>query len=207
MSAELFAGSIIILLFSIILHEVMHGLAALYFGDHTAERAGRLTLNPLPHIDPIGSILLPALGLIFGGVIFGWAKPVPVNPLNFRDIRTGELVVSLAGVAANLVLAVLAAILFHLFGNSLFYPIFGDLMTTVVEFNLLLFVFNLIPIPPLDGSKVLMVFLPANLEITYRRLEQYGFMILMLVFFTPLGIPIRILIFWLRNFLRSILGV
>lgn len=207
MDAQVFAGSIVILLFSIILHEVMHGLAALYYGDHTAEKAGRLTLNPIPHIDPIGSLLLPAMGLLFGGAIFGWAKPVPVNPLNFRNIRQGELVVSLAGVTANFFLAIVAAILFHLLGNNFYYPTFSNLMSNAVQINLLLAVFNLIPIPPLDGSKVVMTFLPPHLELSYRRLEQYGFMILIFLFFTPLGIPLRILIFTVINTLRSILGV
>jgi Zn-dependent protease len=207
MDAELFAGSILILLFSIIVHEVAHGLAALYYGDHTAQHAGRLTLNPIPHIDLIGSILLPAMGFLFGGMIFGWAKPVPVNPFNFRNIRQGELVVALAGVTANLILATIAAILFHLFGNTLFFPTFSLLMTNAVQINLLLMVFNLIPIPPLDGSKVLMTFLPPHLELSYKRLEQYGFMILIFLFFTPLGTPLRLFIYYVMNFFRSLLGV
>src|SRR5687768_2967999 len=112
---EFFALSIVILLFSIIVHEVMHGYAALKFGDTTAQRAGRLTLNPIPHIDLFGTILLPGL-LIFTGspILFGWAKPVPVNPLNFSNIRKGELIVSAAGVLSNFALAIIAAIIFHI---------------------------------------------------------------------------------------------
>src|SRR3989338_5623076 len=112
---EFFATSIIILLFSVIIHEVMHGLMALKFGDHTAQNAGRLTLNPIPHIDLFGTILLPAL-LIFTGspILLGWAKPVPVNPLNFSNIKKGELLVALAGILANFGLAILAATIFHI---------------------------------------------------------------------------------------------
>lgn len=111
---EFFALSIIVLLFSVIVHEVMHGVVALRFGDTTAQRAGRLTLNPIPHIDLFGTILLPAL-LIFTGspILFGWAKPVPINPLNFSNIRRGELFVSAAGILANFGLAVAAAVIFH----------------------------------------------------------------------------------------------
>lgn len=193
MTPATLAGAIVILLFSIILHEVMHGLAALFFGDRTAKLAGRLTLNPLPHIDPIGSILLPAMGLFSGyllGVsspIFGWAKPVPVNPLHFSNIRLGELSVALAGVSANLAIAAVAAGLFHLFDQTLLFPEFAKLMSIAVSMNLLLAFFNLLPIPPLDGSKVLMVFLPPQLAAQYRSLERYGFLILMIILFTPLG--------------------
>src|SRR5258708_9874631 len=126
MNPEVLAISLVILLFSVIVHEVMHGLVALKFGDHTAEHAGRLTLNPIPHIDPIGTILLPAIFLILPLVtgvpsrfFIGWAKPVPVNPLNFTNIRNGELLVSLAGIASNVTLALLAAIIYHLL------PLFG----------------------------------------------------------------------------------
>src|SRR5712692_8905191 len=115
MNPEFLALSIIILLFSVIVHEVMHGLVALQFGDHTAEDAGRLTLNPLPHIDLVGTILLPLFFILFHpGFFIGWAKPVPVNPLNFSNIRKGELFVSLAGVASNFTLALASAILYHL---------------------------------------------------------------------------------------------
>lgn len=201
------AGTLVILVFSIVLHEVMHGVAALYYGDRTAQKLGRLTLNPIPHMDLVGSILLPTVGILFGGFIFGWAKPVPVNPLNFKDIRQGELVVSLAGVAANLVLAIIAAILFHLFGNTLFFPTFSSILSNAIQINLLLMVFNLIPIPPLDGSKVLMTFLPENLAISYQRLEQYGFLIIMFLFFTPVGIPLKLALFGVISFLRGLLGV
>lgn len=186
------AGGLIVLLFSVIFHEVMHGLAALRFGDRTAKNAGRLTLNPLPHIDPIGTILVPFTLLIlpmilggFGGFVFGWAKPVPVNPLNFSNLRRGELVVSSAGILGNVFLALVAGILIKvltLFGApiALIYILdFG------VVINLSLAVFNLLPIPPLDGSKIVMSLLPYQQAKTYAQLEQYGPILLMMLLIFP----------------------
>lgn len=178
---------IIILIFSVIMHEVMHGLVALKFGDHTAERAGRLTLNPLPHIDPIGSILMPFLFIISGSpFMLGMAKPVPVNPLNFSNLRKGELFVSLAGVGTNFALAAVAAIALYM-TNQLGTPsalLFKTLSFTFI-LNLSLGIFNLLPIPPLDGSKVVLSQLPFNLAKSYERLEPYGLIIILaLLFFT-----------------------
>lgn len=187
---ELFAFSILILLFSVIVHEVMHGVMALKFGDHTAERAGRLTLNPIPHIDLFGTILLPAL-LIFTGspILFGWAKPVPVNPLNFSNLRKGEFFVSAAGILANFGLAIAAALIYH-FLNVLpqtFPAIVGTLLRFTVTINLVLGIFNLFPIPPLDGSKILLSQLPLNLAKSYQKIEPYGFLILLVLLMVPLG--------------------
>lgn len=187
---ELFALSIIILLFSVIIHEVMHGVMALKFGDHTAEHAGRLTLNPIPHIDLFGTILLPAL-LIFTGspILFGWAKPVPVNPLNFSNLRKGELLVSAAGILANFGLAILAALIFHIL-NALpqeFPALLGSLLRFTVLINLVLGTFNLFPIAPLDGSKILLSQLPYNLAKSYQRIEPYGFLILLILLMVPFG--------------------
>ena len=187
MGPEFLAISILILLFSVILHEVMHGYVALRFGDHTAENAGRLTLNPIPHIDPVGTILLPGLLLVSGSpFLFGWAKPVPVNPLNFKDIRKGELLVSLAGILSNLFLAVLGTVLFHISASLDASALTLRLLFFMVNINLLLAVFNLIPIPPLDGSKVLMSQLPFHLAREFQKLEQYGFILLVLLMF-PFG--------------------
>lgn len=188
--AEFFAISIVILLFSVILHEVMHGYVALKFGDTTAQRMGRLTLNPLPHIDLFGTILLPAL-LIFTGspILFGWAKPVPVNPLNFKNIRKGELFVSAAGILANFGLAVAAAAIYHIL-NALpqqFPFIVGAILQFTVKINLVLGVFNLFPIPPLDGSKVLLSQLPYNLAKEYQKLDRYGFLLLLIFMMIPFG--------------------
>lgn len=208
---EFYALSIIVLLFSVIVHEVMHGLVALKFGDHTAEQAGRLTLNPIPHIDLFGTILLPAL-LIFTGspILFGWAKPVPVNPLNFSNLRKGELLVSAAGILANFGLAIAAALLFHIL-NALpqtFPAILGSLLRFTVLVNLVLGIFNLFPIPPLDGSKVLMSQLPYKLAASYSRIEPYGILILIMLMMIPVGgssLLQMILGFFLRIF-SSILG-
>ena len=190
MNPEFLAISIVILLFSVIVHEVMHGVVARKFGDRTAERAGRLTLNPLPHIDLVGTILLPAL-LIFSGspILFGWAKPVPVNPLNFSNLRRGELMVSAAGIMANFALAIGAALIYH-FLNALpqtFPAIAGALLRFTVIINLVLGIFNLFPIPPLDGSKVLLSQLPYKMAKEYQKIEPYGFLILLILLMVPFG--------------------
>src|SRR3989344_1608100 len=190
MIPEFLALSIVILLFSVIVHEVMHGVVAKKFGDHTAERAGRLTLNPLPHIDPVGTILLPGLLILTGSpILFGWAKPVPVNPLNFSNLRRGEFLVSAAGILANFGLAVAAALIYH-FLNALpqtFPALLGALLKFTVTINLVLGIFNLFPIPPLDGSKVLLSQLPYNLAKQYQKLEPYGFLILLILLMVPFG--------------------
>lgn len=192
---EFFALSIIILLFSVIVHEVMHGFVALKFGDHTAERAGRLTLNPIPHIDLFGTILLPALLIIpplLSGAspsfIIGWAKPVPVNPLNFSNLRRGELLVASAGVLSNFFLAIVGAILYHLLSPSLGQThVFIHVLRFMVTINLILGVFNLVPLPPLDGSKVLLSQLPYKLAKEYQKLEAYGFLLILILWFIPVG--------------------
>lgn len=200
--AEVFAFSIIIFLFSVILHEVAHGLVALYFGDHTAENAGRLTLNPIAHIDPFGSILLPLLlTLSHSGVLLGWARPVPVNPLNFKDIRRGELWVSAAGPLTNLGLAIITALLFHTIPG---YSLFKELLLRAVYLNYGLAVFNLIPIPPLDGSKVIMSYLPHHLLTQYERLTPFGFLIIILLSYSGILGVVMGLAFTL---LHLILGV
>ncbi|EKD91243.1 MAG: hypothetical protein ACD_30C00037G0015 [uncultured bacterium] len=210
MSPEILALSIVILLFSVIVHEVMHGLIALRFGDRTAEHAGRLTLNPIPHIDPIGTILLPILLFISGSpILFGWAKPVPVNPLNFKNIRMGEFWVSAAGILANLALAVTAAVLYHIFSAVNPIPFLLILLNFMVNINLLLAVFNLIPIPPLDGSKILESQLPYNLARSYQKIEPYGFLLLLMLWFIPVG-RTSLLSFILGGstaFLRNLLGL
>ena len=185
-STEL-ALSIIILLFSVILHEVMHGLVALRFGDHTSERAGRLTLNPLPHIDLFGSILLPISMMLFSGgrFAFGYAKPVPVNPSHFSDIRKGELLVSMAGILANMALAVTAAIVFRtLQFNQFSTSLLSQALINAVAINISLAIFNLIPIPPLDGSKILISQLPYNLARQVQSLEPFGMIILLVLLVT-----------------------
>lgn len=209
--AEFFAISIIVLLFSVIVHEVMHGLVALKFGDHTAENAGRLTLNPIPHIDPFGTILLPALLMFTGSpILLGWAKPVPVNPLNFSNIRKGELFVSAAGILSNFGIAIAAALIYHLL-NALpqqFPIIVGAILQFTIKINLVLGVFNLFPIPPLDGSKILLSQLPYNLARQYEKLNQYGFLILLIFMMVPFGNTslLQTILGFVVGFLSKLLG-
>ncbi|QQG43130.1 MAG: site-2 protease family protein [Candidatus Daviesbacteria bacterium] len=203
MNPEFLAFSLVILLFSVILHEVMHGWVALQFGDSTAQRMGRLTLNPIPHIDPIGTVLLPTLLIISGSpFLLGWAKPVPVNPLNFSNLRKGELFVSAAGIAANFALAAGAATTYHILNilPQTFPALLAELLKFTVTINLVLGVFNFFPIPPLDGSKILLSQLPYNLARTFGRLEQQGFIILILLLVT--GIPQLILGFVVSTLLK-----
>ncbi len=183
-----------VLLFSMVAHEYAHGYAALKHGDPTAYMLGRLTFNPLKHIDPWMTVLLPVL-LWFGSggrVVFGGAKPVPVNPRNYRNYRRGDIVVSLAGIATNAALAVVCVVLsivIGLLGSAL--PAAGGALALLqrmmfwgIWLNLLLASFNLIPIPPLDGSHVLYHLLPPALGAQYRAFSRYGFLVLLaLIFF------------------------
>jgi Zn-dependent protease len=170
---------IIVLVFSAIAHEYMHGWTAYSLGDPTAKNAGRLTLNPLAHLDWFGSIFLPLVMIITNmPFVFGWAKPVPYNPYNLRDRRFGDAKVALAGPATNLVIA----IFFGLFLR--FFPVFNitfyGLIAAIVYINLILAIFNLVPIPPLDGSKILATFLSPDLRERYLRMERAGFILVIL---------------------------
>lgn len=179
---------IIILLFSIIIHEVSHGAMALQLGDPTAKYAGRLTLNPLKHLDPIGSILLPLFCIILsyavgGGIVFGWAKPVPINPYNFRDRKYGEAKVALAGPAVNLIVAFIFGFLLRFFSATFNIPGITLMFSYIVYINILLAVFNLLPIPPLDGYHILFALLPPSLENVKIFLTRYGTIILIFIIF------------------------
>lgn len=181
-----FIFQIAILVMSVVIHEVSHGFMANALGDPTAKYAGRLTLNPIPHIDPFGSIILPfILSLLPGGIIFGWAKPVPINPYNLRDQKWGPGLVAAVGPFANVVVAVVFGLIIR--STSLvpfvFPPAFFEIATLVVLLNIVLAVFNLVPIPPLDGSKVLFAFLPYHLDYIQQFLEQYGFILLLIFIF------------------------
>ena len=157
-------------------HEYAHGLVAYRLGDNTAHDHGRLTLNPAAHVDPVGLILLFLAG-------FGWAKPVPVNPYNLKgDIQKGMLLVSLAGPATNLLLAIAAAVIWGALAG-LRLPYFNDIMMYMIQINVVLAIFNLIPVPPLDGSKILAGLLPGRQNWLYQ-LESYGVIILILLVFT-----------------------
>jgi Zn-dependent protease len=165
-----------ILLYSIILHEVSHGYVAYRLGDPTAKYEGRLSLNPISHIDPIGTILLPLLGFFTAGFIFGWAKPVPYNPYNLKNPQKDSIYIALAGPLTNIILVLIFTFLYKIYPSNVF--LFG------LRINLVLAFFNLLPIPPLDGSKILLTKIP--LEI-YQYLELYGFLLIIvfIIFFFP----------------------
>jgi len=177
-------------LLAIILHEVAHGWVADRLGDPTARYSGRLTLNPAAHIDLFGTILLPLVLLISGGFIFGYAKPVPINPHNLRNPRRDMMWISLAGILTNLALAAVSAMVFRILVSSLGSPpspIVGPLVMMLgvsVRINCILAVFNAIPIPPLDGSRVLVNLLPPEGAAVFTKLEPYGFIIILLLFFS-----------------------
>jgi Zn-dependent protease len=175
-----------ILLMSIVIHEVAHAWQARREGDFTADQLGRITLNPIPHLDPIGSVLLPLILVISQApFFFGWAKPVPVNPANFRQYRAGDIRVSLAGIVSNLLLAVLFTLL-----GALMVALGGSPRSVLLEVclmavgvNLVLAFFNLIPIPPLDGSHVVRQLLPPRLAEAYDRAGRYGFFVILALVF------------------------
>ena len=228
---------LIVLLYTVILHEVAHGVVALWLGDKTAQYAGRLTLNPVSHIDIMGSIIVPLLMFFTTGLAFGWAKPVPYNPYNLKNQEWGPVSVAFAGPGSNFLLAFIAAVLAHILPIGLaerqdifarffdvigrvgewsdrwggfadavagsFPGIFLGFLLMVIFWNVLLGVFNMVPIPPLDGSKLLYPLLSLRTE-TIIFLEQYGFVFLLLILFSPLGSLIQVPFVFLLNFFLGI---
>jgi len=189
---------IIALIFSVVLHEMAHGYAANWLGDPTARLQGRLTANPLVHMDPLMSVILPGL-LIFSGspILFGAAKPVPYNPYNFTNQKWGEAIVAAAGPAANIFIALVFAILVRSADVLQLSATFVELATGIIVLNIFLAIFNLVPIPPLDGSKILPKFLPYGLAIKYSRLRQVmeqnialSFTVVIVTFVLFLGQPL-----------------
>ncbi len=180
---------------SAVFHEYMHGWMADRLGDNTPRLMGRLTLNPIAHIDLFGSILLPALLVITGaGFVIGWAKPVPFNPYNLSDQKFGGAKIAIAGPLANFIIALVFGLILRFFALQLILinPILVELFQIIVFINLVLMVFNLVPIPPLDGSKVIDPFLPIAWREKYLNIEHYGmFLVLIFVFFAfPIILPV-----------------
>ncbi len=175
--------SVAILVFSVVAHEVSHGYMAQYLGDPTARLAGRLTMNPLKHIDPVGSIVVPLITAILSpGFVFGWAKPVPYNPYNLRDQKWGDAKVAIAGPLTNIGLAFIFAMFIRL-GSGVLTTEMLLLMHMIVYINILLGVFNMVPIPPLDGSKVLMSILPFRYRYIGEYLERYSLLFILIFAF------------------------
>jgi Zn-dependent protease len=168
------AGLIAAIFYSIILHEVSHGLTAYWLGDDTAKRNGRLSLNPLKHIDWFGTVILPVVLYITTGFAFGYAKPVPINPYNFQNYKRDTGLTAAAGPLTNVLIAIFFALIFHLSGSQ---SILGYLCVPVIQINLFLALFNLIPFPPLDGSKVLGIFLSDEAYFKYTAQERTGLIV------------------------------
>ncbi|PKM83925.1 MAG: site-2 protease family protein [Firmicutes bacterium HGW-Firmicutes-13] len=189
------------LLIAITFHEYAHGRMANSLGDPTARFQGRLTLNPMAHLDPIGLLMLWLVG-------FGWAKPVPVNPLNFRgDKKKGMIMVSAAGPAMNLSLAFISIFFQHIFYFVFYNEILFVLLTSLGTYNILLAVFNLIPIPPLDGSKILAGLLPYRYDHYYRQLEQFGPILLLLLIVTrSFHVVLGPLFYYIQSFMMILIS-
>ena len=197
-----------VLLFSVIVHEVAHGYIAYLCGDNTAKLQGRLTFNPIPHVDIFGTIIFPLILIVTNApILFGWAKPVPINPYNLRRQEQHHLYVSLAGITANLILAVLFTVFYgfyvKIFSSSPDDPIL-ILFNYGIRINVILAVFNLMPIPPLDGSWVLYYLLPDDLAAAYRKIFPYGFLILIVLLMSNI---IHFIIIPINSFILKILSL
>lgn len=194
MTITLTIFGLIVFIYSVVIHEVSHGFAAQALGDDTAEKMGRLSLNPLPHIDIFGSIILPFLMYIgsYGTVVFGYAKPVPYNPNNLRDQKYGPVKVALAGPASNILIALVFGMMLRFFPDYLSATIIPELFRYIVAINLVLAIFNLFPIPPLDGHWVLMTLLPAHYHAFKSFLYRYSIFLFLifLIFIYPIIFPV-----------------
>jgi len=210
----------VVFLFSVVVHENAHGLAAEYFGDPTARMAGRITMNPIPHIDPIGSILLPVTAFISGVPFIGWAKPVPVNPANLRNPVVDGSYVAAAGPFSNLVLAFLASVLWIIVrvafnhipalsqggtGSLIF---FDTLCARMIQLNCVLAIFNLLPIPPLDGHWILMRFLPPGPREALASVGRFGFVVLIVMLWSGvlwwiIGPPFRVVVTFYQTLVNT----
>jgi Zn-dependent protease len=173
-------------IFAITVHEAAHGYAAKYFGDLTAEKMGRISLNPLKHIDPFGTILLPAIAVMLSGFLFGWAKPVPVNFNNLRNPKKDMLWVAAAGPAANLVMAIFWAVTLGLSAHATEGVVYylWHMSWAGITINLVLMVLNLLPMPPLDGGRIAVSLLPHHFAVQLSKVEKYGFVVLIILLVT-----------------------
>jgi Zn-dependent protease len=176
-------------LFAIVFHEWAHARMALYFGDETAMHQGRLSLNPVVHADPIGTLLFPLIGAVTGGVMFGWARPVPVDPRRFKNHKSGVFWVSFAGPLANIILAIISAFAFAILVTQVspdftYFKVLQGMLRASLLINLVLAVFNLLPIPPLDGSKMVTTFLDYNQARKYEELGRYSFILILVLWMT-----------------------
>ncbi|MCL4790798.1 MAG: site-2 protease family protein [Gammaproteobacteria bacterium] len=210
---QLLAAAVIPVLFAIALHETAHGWAARYFGDRTAEMLGRLTLNPIKHIDPVGTVAMPLILTLLGLPAFGWAKPVPVVAANMRDPKRNMIAVAAAGPASNLLMAVLWAVVFRL-ALGWEQPQLGarqfllSMSQIGITFNVLLAVFNLIPIPPLDGGRVLRGLLPERYGLRLDAAERWGLiLVLLLLTFGILGRVLLPVMGWLIDLIQLLVGI
>lgn len=176
-----FIFQIVILIFSVVIHEVSHGYAARAQGDLTAEYEGRLSLNPARHLDPWGSLVVPFLAYMLGGFIIGWAKPVPVNTYNFRNARWGEAIVAFAGPLSNILIAAVFSALMRFGGYEVGSPVF-QILAMIVFINIILAVFNLVPVAPLDGSKILFSLFPNSQSLRFF-MERYALIFLLVFIF------------------------
>lgn len=202
-------------LLAIIVHEVAHGWVANIFGDKTALLLGRLTLNPFKHIELIGTIIMPLLCAFFNGPIFGWAKPVPINPRNFSNFKLATILVAIAGPLSNLLMAIMWAAIIKI--TLSYFPNEFDKTIKLfvihmgyagVSINLFLMILNLIPIPPLDGSKVVEQFLPVVLHEIYQTVKPFGFVILILLLsFNILSVIINPIYNWLQQIIFSFINI
>jgi Zn-dependent protease len=199
--------SAIPIIFAITVHEASHGYAAKHFGDLTAEKMGRITLNPIKHIDPIGTILLPALTLMLGGILFGWAKPVPVNFANLNNPKKDMLWVAAAGPASNFVMAIFWVLVLKYSASAPEVAAFFllEMSKVGIMINLVLMVLNLLPLPPLDGGRIAVSLLPMHLAVKFSQIERYGFIILIALLLT--GILGKIISPMISFFAQLILSI
>lgn len=196
-----FIFAIAVLIMSVVVHEVSHGYAANALGDPTAKHAGRLTLNPLKHLDMLGSVIVPFITYTLGGFIFGWAKPVPYNPYNLKSQKWGPGIVGAAGPLSNFILAgALGLIMRFSAGIPSFTPAFFEMAGLIVFINLILGMFNLVPIPPLDGSKVLFSFLPYKWHNMEVFMERWGFVFLLIFIFFFFQRLLPVVLFFFKLF-------